>query len=332
MRHTTYDIRDTRYKIRDTIYAFCIIVLSVAAASPLYAADDEAEAPIDVTATVDKSEIHLGDRVELEVVADNVSGYEVSFPEVPERPGEFSFIESRPLKTKRGKTRAAGHAYVMSIYTTGTHVIYPIQVRYRKSGEDEWHVEESPQVPIEVKSLLTGEDTDIKDLKGLVAFGTGLFPVLLVLIAILGIAGLSWMLWRRKAERGKRETVRIKPAYEIAYEQLRQLKAMDLPGKGRTKEYYIKLSDIVRHYLEDRFSYRAPEMTTEEFMETIKKATEMLDEHKDLLKDFLSHCDMVKFARYGPTPLEILDSFRAAERLVDQTRVVEEDVGGLNSD
>jgi len=319
-------MRNTIYDIRHTIYALCVIFMLAMAAPSIHAADNEAEAPINVTATVDESEIHIGDRVELKVVADNVSGYEVSFPEAPERTGEFSFIESRPLKPKRGKAKSAGHAYVMSIYTTGMHVIYPIQVGYRKSGQDEWRVTESPQVPIEVKSLLTGEDTDIKDLKGLVAFGTRVLPVLLVLIALLGIAGLLWMLWRRKTGRGKRETVRIKPAYEIAYEQLRQLKAMDLPGKGRTKEYYIKLSDIVRHYLEDRFSYRAPEMTTEEFMETIKKATEMLDEHKHLLKDFLSHCDMVKFARYGPTPLEILDSFRSAERLVDQTKMVAEDV------
>jgi len=42
------------------------------------------------------------------------------------------------------------------------------------------------------------------------------------------------------------------------------------------------------------------------------------------LKDFLSQCDMVKFAKYGPTQLEMLDSFSSAERLVDQTKLVEE--------
>ncbi|MFC1480537.1 hypothetical protein ACFL5Y_03735 [Candidatus Omnitrophota bacterium] len=102
---------------------------------------------------------------------------------------------------------------------------------------------------------------------------------------------------------------------------------MDLPGQGRIKEYYVRLSDIVRHYLEDRFSFRAPEMTTEEFMERVKNSSEMLKKHKELLGDFLSHCDMVKFAKYGPTSLEMLDSFQSAERLVDQTRIREEEAG-----
>ena len=48
-------------------------------------------------------------------------------------------------------------------------------------------------------------------------------------------------------------------------------------------------------------------------------------EHKELLKEFLSHCDMVKFAKYGPTPLEMLDTFSSAEDLVEQTREIEEE-------
>jgi hypothetical protein len=34
---------------------------------------------------------------------------------------------------------------------------------------------------------------------------------------------------------------------------------------------------------------------------------------------------MVKFAKYGPTPLEVLDSFGSAEKLVDQTRPSEQE-------
>jgi hypothetical protein len=95
---------------------------------------------------------------------------------------------------------------------------------------------------------------------------------------------------------------------------------MDLPGKGQVKEYYTRLSDIVRHYLENRFSYRAPEMTTEEFLSFVRGSSRLAGKHKELLADFLSKCDMVKFAKYGPTPIEILDSFKAAESLVEQTK------------
>jgi hypothetical protein len=121
------------------------------------------------------------------------------------------------------------------------------------------------------------------------------------------------------------EAARKKLAHEIAYEELAKLKAMDLPAKGMIKEYYIRLSDIARRYIENRFSYRAPEMTTEEFLNYIKISGELGPEHRDLLKNFLTQCDMVKFAKYGPTPLEILDSFKLAEKFVDQTKLVEKE-------
>jgi hypothetical protein len=65
-------------------------------------------------------------------------------------------------------------------------------------------------------------------------------------------------------------------------------------------------------------------MTTEEFLSTIKDSRAFKDEHRELLKEFLSNCDMVKFAKYGPTSLEVLDSFKAARHLVDETKHEEE--------
>ncbi len=305
---------------------FTALLIAAGALSGAYA-DNKAEKPFEITAKVDKDEVNVGDRIKLYVAAEGASGYEVSFPETPDMLGDFSFIGSRPIRPGFGKTSEPGREYELSVYATGAHVIPPVQVRYRKPGEDRWHVLESPQVPVEVKSLLTGEDTDIRDVKGPVTFGPGLSRIALILMVmfIAGAAGRA--LWIRKKKRAYPGAAEPRSAYEIAHEQLKQLKGMDLPGQGRVKEYYVRLSDIVRHYLENRFSFRAPEMTTEEFMTAMKDSPEMLNEHKDLLKDFLFHCDMVKFAKYGPTPLEILDSFRSAEHLLEQTRLDEEEEG-----
>jgi hypothetical protein len=274
----------------------------------------------EVTAEVDKKEISIGDWIKFDVRARNISTEEIFFPQGLESLGEFSVLESHPLKQKWSGPRIEGREYVLSVYTTGTHVIPPIEVKYRLPGEDEWKTKESPQVPIEVGSVLTGNDTDIKDLKGLAGLGGGFFNIFLVVVVILAVAGFLYFLWRKRKAGALEEKKREKSPDVVAHEELNKLKTMDLPGKGQVKEYYIRLSDIARHYLEGRFSYRAPEMTTEEFLDEIKRSKELANEHKDLLKEFLSHCDLVKFAKYGPTPLEILDSFKAAERLVDQTK------------
>ncbi|MFH1553216.1 MAG: BatD family protein [Candidatus Omnitrophota bacterium] len=307
--------------------SFITLLFFMMVASAACSADNELERTIEITAKADKAQVHVGDRIKLELFVEGAAGFEVEFPEKPEKLGDFSFVRSYPIKTGWGKAQKRGREYLVSVYDTGTHVIPPIQVRYKKADEDQWSVLESPQVPIEVKSFLTGEDKDIRDLKGLIVLGGGPFRTIAVLISIVAVGIAAWILWRRKRERIAAERAKPKSAQDIACEQLRQLKAMDLPGQGRIKEYYVRLSDIVRHYLEGRFSFRAPEMTTEEFMESVKNSPEMLKKHKELLGDFLFHCDMVKFAKYGPTPLEMLDSFQSAQHLVDQTSLTEEGEG-----
>ncbi|MFQ5953274.1 MAG: hypothetical protein ACE5JK_07755, partial [Candidatus Omnitrophota bacterium] len=249
-----------------------IILVSVLACA-ISSADDK-DQPIKVTAKVDKDKVNIGDRIKLDISVKNTSGKEIAFPEPSKNLGEFSVLDSHPSKE--------GRVYVLSIYTTGTHVIPPVTVEYRTSGEEEWQAKVGPQVPIEVLSVLTGEDTDIKDLKGLAAIQRGVFGLFLTLVIIAALAVLAFFIWRKRTAQTFPGEIKPKPAHVIACEELSELRAMDLPGKGQVKEYYIRLSDIVRHYLENRFLYRAPEMTTEEFLNVIKDSKEFGGELRDL--------------------------------------------------
>jgi hypothetical protein len=310
--------------IRDKgIIKFFIVAALVALSSLFaYAASDKV-IDIGLAYEIDNDEVHIGDRISLELTAAKRNDVDIIFPDQIEDPGEFTFIESFPLRSTFGNLSRTGRTYVVSIYTTGTHVIPPISVKYKKKNDDQWSLVESPQVPIEVKSLLAGDDKDIKDLKGLISFGMDKRTIVMIFLLLLAAGVIILAIWLRKRHiLSQEEAARNRTADEIAYEELRALRAMDLPAKALIKEYYIRLSDIVRRYLENRFSFRAPEMTTEEFLETLRESSLLSVEHKSLLREFLSHCDMVKFAKYGPTDLEMLDSFQAAERLVDQTREI----------
>ena len=93
------------------------------------------------------------------------------------------------------------------------------------------------------------------------------------------------------------------------------------------EEYYVTLSGIVRHYLEGRFGLRAPEMTTDEFFELMSGDGTLVRAHKELVNEFLAHCDLVKFARYGPSSEEIGGAYGAAVRLVRETVAEQADEG-----
>jgi hypothetical protein len=61
-------------------------------------------------------------------------------------------------------------------------------------------------------------------------------------------------------------------------------------------------------------------MTTEEFLVEVTTANELFSEHIKLIRDFLIHCDLVKFARYEPLGEEIDWSFRSAKEIIDRTQ------------
>lgn len=299
-----------------------VFLLAAFAVLPVASAETpESGQAIELSYEIDRPEAYIGDRITFSVTAPREKDIDIIFPEEPENLGDFTFISSSPVRPRFGAPASVGRSYVVTIYSTGTHVIPPVTVQFKRSGDDEWSYARSPQIPVEIKSLLTGEDEDIRDLKGFIRRGIGKRALFTALLLALAAGVLMLALWvRKKRMREIEEAARNRTADEIAYEELRALKAMDLPGKGMVKEYYIRLSDIVRRYIEKRFALRAPEMTTEEFLEGLRESSLLSSAHKDLLREFLSHCDLVKFARYGPTLLEMLDSFKSAERLVDQTR------------
>jgi hypothetical protein len=61
-------------------------------------------------------------------------------------------------------------------------------------------------------------------------------------------------------------------------------------------------------------------MTTEEFLATMRSSGVFNSEQKGAMKEFLSHCDMVKFAKYQPGKNEIDASYESAIKFIDQTR------------
>ena len=77
---------------------------------------------------------------------------------------------------------------------------------------------------------------------------------------------------------------------------------------------------IVRVYLEGRFNLHAPDRTTEEFLFELQSSNRLVNDHKELLREFLGECDMVKFAKAEPPETELRRLHEAASRLVGETQ------------
>jgi hypothetical protein len=108
-------------------------------------------------------------------------------------------------------------------------------------------------------------------------------------------------------------------AHALALAALEQLQRQDLIGQARIDEFYIRLSSILRRYVEWRFGLHAPEQTTEEFLTAVPVTGGLIANHRDLLDTFLQHCDLVKFARHRPTLSDMEEAFESAKNFVEHT-------------
>ena len=276
-----------------------------------------------VMAEVDRSEINIGDRILYTITVISKPDLTIDFPQISENLGGLTLEDfgSDSPERSRESVRRDGW-YRLYTYKTGSYTIPPPVIVYSddegKGGEIK-----GGEVKVEVVSLIPeGEEPeDIRDIKPPVGLPVNYLPFILLgvggLIIVGGLVGLWFFLKKRRRPILKEEEE--KPAHIIAYEGLDHILSLRLIEQGRIEEYYVLLSDVVRRYLENRFGLRAPEMTTEEFLDILRGSHELAAEHKLLLDDFLSSCDLVKFARYGPNPTEIENVYLLAKRLVDET-------------
>ncbi len=294
-----------------------------------------------VHARVDRSELTVADRLDLVLEASTTEDRRIEFPSREEKLGEFRVVETRrgsPKLLENGRV-AEDRTYVLEPFLPGDYTIPAMSVRFHRkaddaSTDDEFTIETEP-ISIRVTSVLPAADPgapdddaltrtaaapDIKEASGpleLPGWPPWVYWVAGGAIGALLIGGIY--LWRRR--RAVAETA--KPpllAHETAYQALEALLADRLVEAGDYKLFYLRLSNILRHYIEDRFGLRAPESTTEEFLLELRRDDRLHGDHRKLLRQFLEHCDLVKFAELDPSPADIERTIETCRDFIDETK------------
>jgi predicted CopG family antitoxin len=160
---------------------------------------------------------------------------------------------------------------------------------------------------------------DIRPLKNPVEIKSGFPRWLAVFFALVIIAGvLTWVYFRRKKTVIAKSVLPPRPPEEIAFEELNALAGMRLVEEGLVKEYYIRISDIIRRYIEARYNIGAIDRTTWELYQEMR-IKRIESQHSDMIRDFLEECDLVKFAKYIPGQREIEEIYKKAKEIVRLT-------------
>ena len=156
---------------------------------------------------------------------------------------------------------------------------------------------------------------DIRDIRGAkFVLSLGLVLAVVVGVVVLGLAAAY--LWRHLH---RTPAPRVLTPWEMALERLAAIRAVMQPETAR--EFSIDVSDVVRSYIEQRFAVTATHRTTEEFLrDLLGSANAALAQHRTPLAEFLSQCDLVKFAGESLTAQSMESLHHSAREFVLATK------------
>lgn len=333
-----------KYKINASLGIFVIGVLlfggtgcrkntSVENATKEFAIDNDYQrGPLTVHVRVDKSSLTIAETFFLELEAGVEAGYDVKMPEIDKVLENFGIVDWDNLGKKLDENNNVlnTYRYKLEPFLSGTFALpaFTFEFYDANNPQDKKYELTTEPIDIEVVSLLGEQRAELKiaDIEGVVGMPDEPAYWWIWALSVTGIIAAVIVLLRRKRRR-TRELIRIfKPAHEIAYSRLRVLVAKDLVKAGKVREFYEQISDILRHYIEHRFNLKAPDMTTEEFLAKLSTTNILTESDQQRLEEFLTHCDLVKFAKHDPTAEQIQKTFDLVRDFIETTKSDEKKV------
>ena len=280
-----------------------------------------AEEPrVSVKAEVNRSVITIGDPVEYTITVRHDPAVQILSP-VPPPPADILNIKKvEDIHRREGSMTVEGRKFTLTAFQLGEFVLDPVKIQYRSGGKDPQTLE-TDKIYLTVKSVAAGEPkTDIRGVKSVIALARKFLSLLLILLAaVLGVAGfMGYRAFRKPAGTGTVLETAMSPEDE-ALSHLNQLFDSDWLRRGKFKEYYLRLSEIMRAYLEKRFQILAAEATTTEILRSLKQK-EIDPALREQAAEVLEACDLAKFAKWKPDPPQIIQINQKSKQFVELAR------------
>jgi hypothetical protein len=280
--------------------------------------------PVKLFVRVSPREPRLSDLVEMDVRVEAQPGIEIKPPAFGQAVGDFLVRDYSERPTEAGAGNVRRFHYQLEPVHAGKHLIRSVSIEFvdkRPNAErrGEPALIETDPLEVNVTSELGDGAPSLANLEPMLpprtvpqnfAIGWLVASALAVVLAIVGVVVL------RRRKRRPIEPRRQTPE-EIAHAALVLLLAENLPARGLIKEFYLRLTGIVRQYVEDTTGIRAPEQTTEEFLRDMRSRAAFPPERSARLAEFLEAADLVKYAGQQPQDGQIDHAITRAHEFVN---------------
>jgi hypothetical protein len=284
-------------------------------------------AQVSVEAEIDSIQIFIGEQAHVTLRASMPEGATAEFPVFKASemltPGvEVISSKEEGVKGKDNGIVERAVIYTLTSFDDTLYYLPPFAVKV--DGKSYKSKSLALKVlPVEVDTMHVEKFFGPKDVQDNPFLWSEWRPLVLLFVLMLLLLALGGYLYYRLRS-GKpiitaiRVVKRLLP-HQKAMKEIEQIKADKMVTSENQKEYYTKLTDTLRKYIEERYGFSAMEMTSSEIIQRLTAESDqtMLDE----LRQLFTTADLVKFAKYSTLINENDANLVSAIDFINQTKL-----------
>lgn len=258
--------------------------------------------------------LKIGEQTDVKLSIDLLPESKIQFPSIGDTlTNTVEVIKKSEVDTAfdQGPTGKLIQRVTVTSFDTGYHAVPPLS--FIIDGDT---VESEPFL-LQVENVEVDTTKFVKDIKDVYQvdvnwkdYVAAYWPWGAGAVGIIALAVVGFLFYRRwkkqqdeKPEEPSGPIEPVLPAHQWALEELKVVEREELWQQGMVKSYYVRITDVVREFIERRFQVQAHELTTNEIIRNLRLSSAE-PESISSLRNMLQLADLVKFAKFTPGEAE----------------------------
>ena len=298
-----------------TMIAMVIIFLL----SPLHSL-----AQVKVESRISSMEMLIGQQVKVDVSVTCKPSAQVVFPQTADIPQGIEFLGAidNPDEKAADGLLLRSRSYVFTSFDDTLYYIPPMTVSV--DGKDYKTNQLALKVlNVEIDTLHLDQYRPAHDIQqNPFLWADWSMPFWLSVLMLVLLAAAYYLYLRLRDNKPVIASLRIVKRllpHQKAMKAIEDIKAEHIASSENPKEYYTRLTEALRRYIEERYGFSAMEMTSSEIIDRLMQSGDqtMLDE----LRQLFQTADLVKFAKYSTLINENDANLVSAIDFINQTKL-----------
>ena len=271
-----------------------------------------------VTAKIEPIEMMIGEQATVTLTVQTADDAKVDWPTFQPRQMLVPGVEV--LNTQR----TSDHTMVITLTSFDGNLYHLPPFKVKINGKEQQSADLALKVvEIEVDTTQLNKffpPKDVQDNPFLWSDWSLSFWLSVLLLVLIALCGYLYLRLRdNKPIISHIKIVKRLLPHQKAMKEIEQIKADRMVASENAKEYYTKLTDTLRKYIEERYGFSAMEMTSSEIIERLTAAGDQ--QSLDELRQLFTTADLVKFAKYSTMINENDANLVSAIDFINQTKL-----------